>query len=128
MIGRNTKEPELTFVKGSGTAVTKLTLAVDRRFKKEGQQQADFINIVIWGKQAEATAQYSAKGKLISVAGRLEIRTYEKDDVKKYITEVIAEEVQFLEWKDKNNNDPSVNETDLGLTPINDPQDDIPFN
>lgn len=132
LVGRLTKEPELKFIKGSGTAVTTFSMAVDRRFKKEGQQEADFINIVIWGKQAEATAKYTAKGKLIGVSGRLEIRSYEKDGSRRYVTEVIADEVQFIEWADKNegnnsNSNKPLSDSDLGLgvTPVED--DSIPF-
>ncbi len=99
LIGRLTKDPELKFTPGSGTAVTTLTLAVNRRFKKEGQPEADFIPIVVWGKQAESTANYMSKGKLLSVAGRIETRSYEaKDGTRRYVTEVIADEVHFLEW------------------------------
>ena len=104
LIGRMVKDPELKFAPGSGTAVTNFTLAVNRRFKKEGQPEADFLPIVVWGKQAESTANYMSKGKLLSVAGRIETRSYDaKDGTKRYVTEVIADEVHFLEWGDKNN-------------------------
>lgn len=127
LIGRLTKDPELKFTPGSGTAVTTFNIAVERRYKKEGQAQADFIPVVVWGKVAEATANYTAKGKLVAVSGRIETRSYDaKDGTKRYITEVVAEEVQFLEWTtNKNNainNDPSYC-TDV--TPVDD--DDIPF-
>ena len=121
LIGRLTKDPELTFIPKSGAAVTKFTLAVDRRFKKEGQQQTDFIQVVVWGKQAEATANYVSKGKLVGVSGRIETRNYEaKDGTKRYVTEVVAEEVQFLEWGKKKNV-----EEDIPVTPVQD--DNIPF-
>ena len=99
LIGRLTKDPELKFTPGTGTAVATFTLAVDRRFKKEGQQSADFIPVVVWGKTAENTANYMSKGKLMSVAGRIETRSYEaKDGGRRYVTEVVADEVSFLEW------------------------------
>ena len=99
LIGRLTKDPELKYTPGAGTAVTTLTLAVDRRFTKDGQKESDFIPVVIWGKQAESTAQYVPKGKLLGVAGRIQTRSYDaKDGTKRYVTEVIAEEVQFLEF------------------------------
>jgi single-strand DNA-binding protein len=138
LIGRLTKDPELKLAPGSGTAVTTFTLAVDRRFTKEGQQkETDFIPIVIWGKQAESTANYVTKGKLLGVSGRIQTRSYDaKDDTKRYITEVIAEEVQFLEWGNRaentNNfgfNTPSGfggNSFDMDMTPIDD-GNDIPF-
>lgn len=97
LIGRLTKDPELKFTQGTGTPVATFTLAVDRRFKKEGQQNADFIPVVVWGKIAENTANYMSKGGLISVAGRIETRSYEaKDGSKRYVTEVVADEVKFL--------------------------------
>ncbi|KHD34038.1 single-stranded DNA-binding protein, partial [Clostridium acetobutylicum] len=64
LIGRIVRDPELKYIKNSGTATCNFTLAVDRRFKKEGQQEADFIPVVVWGKQAESTANYMSKGKL----------------------------------------------------------------
>lgn len=102
LIGRLTKDPELKFTPGSGTAVATLTLAVDRRFKKEGQQEADFIPIVIWGKSAESTANYMSKGRLMGVSGRIQTRSYDaKDGTKRYVTEIVAEEVQFLDYGNK---------------------------
>lgn len=101
LIGRLTRDPELKFTP-TGTAVVTFTLAVDRKYKKEGQPQADFIPIVVWGKTAENTANYMSKGKLMSVAGRIETRSYEaKDGGRRYVTEVVADEVSFLEWGNK---------------------------
>jgi single-strand DNA-binding protein len=99
LIGRLTKDPELKFTPGTGTAVANFTIAVDRRLpNKDGQREADFIPIVVWGKQAESTANYMSKGKLIAINGRLQIRSYDaKDGTKRYITEIVAEEVQFLD-------------------------------
>lgn len=103
LIGRLTKDPELKFTSGTGTAVTTFTIAVNRRFKKEGQPDADFIPVVVWGKQAESTANYMKKGSLLSVAGRIETRSYEaKDGGRRYVTEVVADEVSFLEHGNKN--------------------------
>ncbi|MHC1681358.1 MAG: single-stranded DNA-binding protein [Clostridiaceae bacterium] len=102
LIGRLTKDPELKFTPGNGTAVATFTLAVDRRFQKDGQKEADFIPIVVWGKQAESTANYVSKGKLMGVSGRIQVRNYDaKDGTKRYVTEVVADEVQFLEWDSK---------------------------
>ena len=75
LIGRLTKDPELKYTPGSGTAVTTITLAVDRRFSKDGQREADFIPVVIWGKSAESTAQYMSKGELFGVSGRIQTRS-----------------------------------------------------
>lgn len=102
LIGRLTKDPELKFTPGSGTAVATFTLAIDRRFSKDGNREADFIPVVVWGKQAESTANYMSKGKLMGVSGRIQTRSYEaKDGTRRYITEVVADEVQFLEWGGK---------------------------
>ncbi|MFZ2257061.1 MAG: single-stranded DNA-binding protein [Clostridiaceae bacterium] len=139
LIGRLTKDPELKYTPGAGTAVTTFSIAVDRRFTKDGQKEADFIPVVVWGKQAESTAQYVTKGKLIGVAGRIQTRSYDaKDGSKRYVTEVIAEEVQFLEWGDgprggsgpKQGRNDFENGSDYGsgfqdMTPVD--EGDIPF-
>lgn len=110
LIGRLTKDPELKFTPGNGTAVATFTLAVDRRFSKDGNREADFVPVVVWGKQAESTANYMSKGKLIGVSGRIQTRSYEgKDGIRRYVTEVIAEEVQFLEWGNKPSTDSTYN-------------------
>ena len=102
LVGRLTKDPELKFAQGTGTAVATFTVAVNRRFKREGQPEADFIPIVVFGKQAEATATYVTKGKLISVSGNIQTRNYEaKDGTRRYVTEVVSDEVEFLEWASK---------------------------
>ena len=100
IIGNWVKDLELKFTQG-GTAVATGTLAVQRSFKKEGQPTADFIPVVIWGKQAETTANYcGAKGNKIAVNGRIQTRSYDaKDGTKRYVTEIIAEGVSFLNSK-----------------------------
>jgi single-strand DNA-binding protein len=123
----------------SGTAVSTFSLAVDKGLSKEkkqemeskGQPTADFINIVVWGKMAENCANYLAKGRLVAVQGRIQSRSYDgKDGVKRYITEVVAGNVEFLEWGDSNNNQGFGNQSSdfsgiEGFHPIED--DDIPF-
>jgi single-strand DNA-binding protein len=136
LIGRLTADPILKFLPGNGTANCTFTLAVDRRLpNKDGVREADFIPIVVWGKQAESTANYMIKGKLMGVAGRIQTRSYDaKDGTKRYVTEVVAEEVQFLEYANSNNgqqgsysgqNNYTPN-LDKDITPIDD--GDIPFN
>lgn len=96
LIGRLTKDPDLRYTP-TGTAVTTFTLAVDRNNDKK---EADFINIVTWSKLAELVANYCAKGKLVAVSGRIQTRNYENSEGKKvYVTEVVANEVKFLEPK-----------------------------
>ena len=131
IIGRLTKDPELKYTPGAGTAVTTVTLAVDRIYSKEGKKEADFIPVVIWGKSAESTAQYMKKGLLMGVSGRIQTRSYEaKEGGKRYVTEVVAEEIKFLQWaNDKNDSAATSSESDYGgyddMTPIDD--GDIPF-
>ena len=97
LIGRLTKAPELRYTQ-SGKAVCSFTLAVDRPYTgADGNREADFINIVVWNKQGESCAQYLGKGKLAAVDGRLQIRSYEgQDGQRRYVTEVIADNVRFL--------------------------------
>lgn len=124
LIGRLTKDAELKFTPGTGTAVATFTIAVDRRFSKDGQREADFVPIVVWGKQGENCANFTAKGKLIGISGRLQTRSYDaKDGTKRYVTEVIAEEVQFLEWARKAQQPTDYIPQDT--TPVDD--GDIPF-
>lgn len=104
LIGRITKDPELRFIPGSGVAVCTFSIAVDRRKVKDKEQVTDFFKIVVWGKQGENVANYMSKGKLIGISGRIENRSYEGNDgVKRYVTEIVAEEVQFLEKKSDTN-------------------------
>ena len=103
LIGRLTVNPELKYTE-SGKAYTRFTLAVNRRFVKEGQEQtADFINIIAWGKTAEFCDKYFGKGQQIGVSGRIQTRTCDDDQGKKhYVTEVVAEEVDFADGKRTN--------------------------
>ena len=123
LIGRLTRDPELKFTPGNGNAVANFTVAVDRRMpNKDGVREADFVTIVVWGKMAESTANYMSKGKLIGISGRIQTRTYDaKNGTKRYVTEVVAEEVKFLEWGDKGKqeNKQSIN-ISADVTPIDD--------
>lgn len=103
LIGRLTRDPELRYIPSTGKALTTFSLAVNRDFKtKDGQRLADFFNIVVWGKSAEYVANYLSKGRLAAVRGRIENRTYEtQEGEKRYITEIIADNVEVLEWGDK---------------------------
>jgi single-strand DNA-binding protein len=97
LIGRLTKEPELRYTP-SGTAVAKFTLAVDRRQAKDREKEADFIDIVVWQKQAENCANYLGKGRLVAVDGRLQVRSYEDSQgIRRKVAEVVAENVRFLD-------------------------------
>lgn len=101
LIGRLTKDPELRYT-NSGTPVCSFTLAVDSGFGDN--KRTDFINIVVWSKQGENCSQYLSKGKLAAVEGRLQIRNYDdKDGNKRYVTEVVADNVRFLSPKNETN-------------------------
>ena len=139
LIGRLTRDPELRYIPNTGTAVSNFALAVDKQVSREkrqemeakGQPTADFINIVVWGKQAENCANYLAKGRLTAVQGRIQSRSYDDNDGnRRYVTEVVAERVQFLEWGDSDRR-PTSDSIDDGFTDIGgfDPADgdDIPF-
>jgi single-strand DNA-binding protein len=97
LVGRLTRDPEVKNTT-TGKAVATFTLAVDRRFKnKDGQKEADFVPIVVWGKQAEIAGQYLSKGSQIGVSGRLQVRSYDaQDGQRRYVTEVVADEINFL--------------------------------
>ena len=100
LTGRLTKEVDLRYTP-NGVPVATFTLAVNRTFSnQQGEKETDFINIVVWRKQAENAANYLKKGNLAGVDGRIQTRNYEGQDGKRvYITEVLAESVQFLEPK-----------------------------
>ncbi|MCE5612330.1 single-stranded DNA-binding protein, partial [Staphylococcus pseudintermedius] len=109
LVGRLTKDPDFRTTP-SGVEVATFTLAVNRNFKsKDGEQQADFINCVVFKKQAENVKNYLSKGSLAGVDGRLQSRSYENQEGRRvYVTEVICDSVQFLEPKSNNqsNNQP----------------------
>ena len=98
IIGRTTKEPEFRQTQ-NGVAVATFTIACDRNFKNaQGEKETDFFNIVCWRGLAETVGRYLGKGRLVAVSGRLQNRSYEaKDGTKRYITEIVASEVQFLD-------------------------------
>lgn len=153
LVGRLTADPELRFLPGNGTAVANFNMAIDKDLSKEKKQQfeqqgkptADFPRIIVWGRQAENCATYLSKGRLVAVQGRLQTRSYDNNQGQRvYVTEIVAEKVQFLEWgNNDNNNDKGFNtntntnqgnnnkdhgmggiDTD-GFQPVDD--DDIPF-
>lgn len=130
LIGRLTRDPELRYLQ-TGTALCKFGLAVDKNLSKDkkqemeakGQYTADFINIVVWGKMAENCADYLAKGRLVGIQGRIQSGSYTTDDgTKRYTTDVVANNVEFLEWGDKSNQQ---NDIPDGFYPVDD--DNIPF-
>lgn len=120
LMGRLTKAPELRTT-NNGTNVTTFTIAVDTGYGED--KKTDFINCVAWKKTADFVAKYFSKGQMIIVLGRISTRTYEdKNGGKKYVTEVIANEVQFGESK-KADTEPTDNDN---FIPLDD--EDLPFN
>jgi single-strand DNA-binding protein len=105
LCGRLTAEPQTRYAQTNNTMVVNFTLAVNRRFAKEGEQSADFINIIAFSKTAEFVSKYFTKGQQVAVIGRIQTRNWEDDKkVKHYATEVIAEEVYFADSKKEANN------------------------
>ncbi|WP_026691776.1 single-stranded DNA-binding protein [Alteribacter aurantiacus] len=100
LVGRLTKDPELRYT-ANGVAVATFTLAVNRPFSnQQGNREADFLNIVVWRKQAENVANYLKKGSMAGVDGRVQSRSYDNNEGRRvFITEIVAESVQFLETK-----------------------------
>ena len=108
LVGRLTKDPEVRTMT-SGNSVANFSIAVNRNFKnKDGQVEADFINIVVFGRQVESISKYVFKGSQVGIEGRMQTRSYDaQDGSKRYVTEVIADNVEFL--GSKNNSDREVN-------------------
>lgn len=100
LIGRLTRDPELRTI-ANGTATTSFSIAVNRNFTNQnGEREADFINCVAWRRQAENIAKYCSKGTQVAVEGRIQTRSYDaQDGSKRYVTEVIADNVTFLSAK-----------------------------
>jgi single-strand DNA-binding protein len=101
LLGRLTREPEVRYSQGANpTAIARFTLAVDRKFKKDGEQSADFINCLAFGKTAEFVEKYLKQGTKIALTGRIQTGSYtNKEGQKVYTTEVVAEELEFAESK-----------------------------
>ena len=112
LVGRLTTDPNLRYTP-SGVPVATFTLAVNRTFSnQQGEKETDFINIVVWRKPAENAANFLKKGSLAGIDGRIQTRNYDAQDGKKvYVTEVVAESVQFLEPKGSQGNQQSQQQT-----------------
>ena len=122
LIGRLTNDPETRY--SGETAVTTFTLAVDRPMSKD--KTADFIRIVSFGKTAEVCEKYLAKGRLVGIQGRIQTRSYKKEGVTHYTTDVCAERVEFLDWGDKKEKQEEQAGISEGFQVLDD-DEDIPF-
>lgn len=136
LIGRLIKDVELRYTQSSNATYARFTIAVDRQMSKEkkqeaeanGQPTADFINIVVWGKQAENCQRYLQKGRNVAIQGRIQSGSYTaQDGTRKFVTEVWAERVQFIEWGEKkeDHTQPFGQFDELGYTEAT--NEDIPF-
>ena len=110
LIGRLTRDPELRYT-GSNTPVASFTLAVNRNFSnQQGEREADFINVVVWRKQAENVKNYLTKGSQAAVEGRIQTRSYDdQNGQRRYVTEVIADNVEFLGSRNSSSNSNNMN-------------------
>ena len=132
MIGRLTRDPDIRYSQGENTTcVARYTLAVDRKFKQEGQPTADFINCIAFGKLGEFAEKYLHKGVKIAVTGRIQTGSYtNKDGQKIYTTDVVVEEQEFCESKSQSNSQPQPTQSsDNSWLNIPDGvEDSLPFN
>ena len=132
LIGNLTRDPELAET-GSGIKVCRFSIAVNRTYRSsDGERQTDFFNITVWSNQAENCGRYLKRGSKVAVVGRLQNRSYEdKDGVKRNVTDIVADEVEFLSTKSSDSVDeqPQPRMTRSGrpqLEPVED-GDDLPF-
>ncbi|MDB1924082.1 single-stranded DNA-binding protein [Clostridium tertium] len=129
LIGRLTKDPELNFAAGTGTAVARFTLAVTRPFKKD---ETDFINCIAFGKTGETIAQYLTKGRQVALTGSIRTGSYDaKDGTKRYTTDIVVDSFEFI-GQGNNNNQGNTSSTNFNqnnfddeMTPVDD--GDMPF-
>ena len=138
LLGRLTKAPEIRYSQTTNTKIALFSLAVNRRFAKQGEErETDFINIVAYSKLADFSEKYLSQGTQVNVVGRLQNRSYEdKNGTKKYISEIIAEEIYFADSKKKadesilwqnNSNNTQVSDTVSHIDGLIDSADDLPF-
>ena len=133
LIGRLTKDPEVRYSSGSQTAIARFSLAIDRAKKANGEDGGtDFPNIVAFGKTAELVEKYVTKGQQIAVEGRIQTGSYERDGVKHYTTDIVAERVEFLGKRENTDALPkglekTEDENDVYSVFSSITEDDIPF-
>jgi len=120
LIGRLTKDPEVTYTAGTQMAVAKFPLAIDRPTKAGEEKKTDFPRVTVFGKQAENCERYLGKGRLVGIQGRLQTGSYDKDGKTYYTTDVIADRVEFLDFGKKEPADPAPS----GFSAVD---EDIPF-
>ncbi len=108
LIGRLTRDPEIRYAPSTQMAIASFSIAIDRYSKPGAEKQTDFPRITVFGKQAENCEKFLSKGRLVAIQGRIQTGSYtNKDGNKVYTTDVVANNVQFLEWGDRKNGDDS---------------------
>lgn len=129
LVGRICRDPEVRYTNGeSPMAVARFTVACNRRIKKDGEQNADFIQCIAFGKTAELIERYFFKGMKIGVDGRIQTGSYEnKDGQKVYTTEVLAERVEFVESKNNSSANDSAKKDDSFMNIPDQIEEELPF-
>ena len=129
--GRLTADPELKFTQTNNTAYCGFSVAVNRRFVQEGQQDTDFFNVTAWSKTAEFISKYFTKGQEILIQGRLQQRTWETENgEKRHAVDIVAEQVEFCGSKKDNSSEgepENVNQAELEVKTVDGNGDDLPF-
>ena len=136
LVGRLARDPEVRYSEGeNATCIARYTIAVDRRFKRDGEASADFINCVVFGKNGEFAEKYFTKGMRIAISGRIQTGSYtNKDGVKVYTTDIVVEEQEFAQSKSENDSSSATsqvaqNRNNDGFMNIPDGIDEeLPFN
>ena len=129
LVGRLTRDAELKYIQGSGTAVANFAIAVDREFTgKDGKKEVDFIDIQVWGKSAENCATYIGKGSLVAIQGSIRVDSYQdQEGNNRKMTRVNANRVQFLDSKKDKQVNNVIPDGQFGNFQEVDDTDDIPF-
>lgn len=131
LMGRLVRDPDIRYSQGeNATAIARYTLAVDRRFKREGEDTADFISCVCFGKSAEFIEKYCKKGTKLVIEGRIQTGSYEKDGTKVYTTDVVVESQEFAESKASASGStakPDSNDGFANIPQAIDEEDELPF-
>ena len=142
LMGRLTKDPELRYTNTNNTPLSSFSLAVNRRFTRQGEErQADFINITAWGKTAEFVKNYFTKGMQVAVVGRIQTRSWDDEAGKRhYATDVVAEETYFADSKRSNTSNTGntgnmqsmdrmapPKQANDGFATVDDDDDELPF-
>ena len=113
LVGRLYNIPEIRYTAG-GISIVRFGVACQRRFVKDGQPDADFINCIAFGKTAEFIEKYFTKGQRIGLVGRIQTGSYEKDGTKRYTTDIVVENVEFVESKNSSDNEPKPVPSNVG--------------